>query len=267
MSTTQINFFDRDDRGLIKNFPYVFTDDGRVDYRALLKPEHLYVPKEKVVAIEKKYGKAINELDKTKFADNELAILLSGLKYLLALRGYVSLNQKVDNVTFDSGYNLVSSCTVTCSIEFIPNFESYGKPVTYSDVAGASLGNLDPFVQRYAESMAANRALQRTIRGFLGISICSKDEIGPQGELAKREEPAKSTSNIGSDPKDLLTSHMKSMGLDFKKLKENVIKRYSANIKHSDPQEWEDINSINVNDIFTIIGILVKSKEKLEKTA
>lgn len=253
---SEINFFERDEKGLVKGVEYKFLPDGRIDWRGMLKPEHLYVAKEKVAAIEEKYKKSISQIDKTTLADHELAILLSGIRYLANLRGYTSVNQKVDNVTFDPHYNLVSSCTVTCSIAWIPNYETFFKEVTYADVAGASLGSLEDFVKRYPESMAANRAFQRAVRGFLGISIVSKDECGPSAPLAPKEQASDKYS--GNDPVKMLEDRLQKMGLNFQKLKDNILRKYSEVVKGAD--QWTDINSIPRGDIFTLLGILEKSK-------
>ena len=255
---SEIKLFERDERGLVKGVEYKFLEDGTVDWRGMLKPEHLYVAKEKIPAIEKKYGKSISQIDKTTLADNELAILLSGIRYLANLRGYVKVEQTVNDVTFDNHYNLVSSCTATCSITWRGNFETNLQETTYSDVAGASLGNLEEFVKRYPESMAANRAFQRAVRGFLGISIVAKDECGPQEPIQPKQVEYKSSS---LDPIKMLEDKMSHMGLDFPKLKENIIKKYSDNFK--DAANWKDIQSVEKNDIFTLLGILEKASKKV----
>jgi hypothetical protein len=95
------------------------------------------------------------------------------------------------------------------------------------------------------------------------LSDFSSDLIVFEGkfELPEKREESNNSSSIGSDPKDLLRAHMREMGLDFKKLKDNIIKRYSSDIKNSDPSTWENLETIPVNDVFTVIGILVKAKD------
>lgn len=260
--------FKRDpETGLIIDFQYPLKEDGSVNYRALLKPEHLYVPKDKIPLIEKKYGKPLQDIDLTQAEDRFLAVTMKGLRHICFLRGFKSIKNKVDSVSYDQGYQVTSACTHTCTIKWIGNFETGMQEVTTSDSAEASLSNVGVFMKPFIVTASANRAFCRTVRFFLGLdSIVSKEEIFEgKFELLEKQEESAAPSSTGSDPLDLLRAHMKSMGLDFTKLKDNIVKRYADLIKNSAPSEWTDLETIPKNDIFTIIGILVKSKEASNK--
>jgi hypothetical protein len=169
MSTENINFFERDERGLAKGVVYKFTEDGRVDYRALLKAEHLYVPKDKISLIEKKYGKPLQDIDLTQVEDRFLAVTMKGLRHICFLRGFKSIKNKVDSVSYDEGYQVTAACTHTCTINWIGNFETGMQEVTTSDSAEASLMNVGNFMKPFIVTASANRAFCRTVRFFLGL--------------------------------------------------------------------------------------------------
>jgi len=259
--------FKRDpETGLLLGFPYKFKDDSSIDWSALLKPEHLYIPKDKVAAVEKQYGKSVKEIDVTTIEDKYRAVTLQGLRFLATVRGYECIRQNVDSVSYDEGYQITAACTHTCTIDWIGNYETNMLSVSTSDSAGASLRSVTDFMRPYIECASANRAFCRTVRFFLNLGMVSKEEIFEgKFDLPEKREEAASQSSTGSDPLDLLRAHMKSMGLDFSKLKDNIVKRYAELIKNSNPSEWTDLETIPKNDIFTIIGILVKSKESTAK--
>jgi hypothetical protein len=254
--------------GLFVNFPYSFKDDGTIDYKKLIPARFLYVPKDKEQDVVEKYGKSIDKLDLREVEDRYLAILLGGLRYLLNLRGYKSVVNKVDNVSYDASYQMVSACTHTCTIEFIGNYETSMQSVTYSDSAGASVSSVSKFLLPYIETASANRALCRAIRGFLGLSIVSKEELAenaPIISITKNSNENSLENNSSSSgvllPRDRLRETLKSQDIKFDLFKKTVINHYKDKIT-GNPEEWESIEDIKNEDVFEILGILKDNKKK-----
>ena len=75
---------DRNEDGLINGVDYVFTDDGLIDWRKMVKPEHLVPNKDRT-----------SETDVTKLKDYQLIILLGGIKELAQIRGYTDVKYDV----------------------------------------------------------------------------------------------------------------------------------------------------------------------------
>lgn len=257
----QVPKFERLPNGLAKGIKYVYDEQGRIFWRQMIPSKYLYIvsndPK-KVAEIENKYGKSIKELKVTEVEDKYLAILLGGIRYLWALRGFKSDKRKVDSVFYDPRYELTTACTVTSEITWIPNEESNYES-TSSDIAGATIGNVDDFMKKYIETVASNRAFIRNVRGFLNIAIVGKDELAPAGEVKKPEE----TENIAAsnEPSNLLEKKVKQLKLTFKQFKADCINHYKADIKDN-PESWESFKDIGGVDSFTILGKIAKKEEE-----
>lgn len=256
-----IQNFERDEHGLVKGLEYKYTSDGRIDWYAMLKSEHLYVMKNKEEAVEKQYGKPVSQLDLTKVDKKYICILLTGLRYLSLLRGYEAVSPKIDNVFYDTRYEAVASCTVTCKIEWIGNFETGMKSVSYGGTAGATLSNTDPFVKKYIETIAENRAFCRAVRGFLNISVVSKDEIGPDGNLMMvvTQESSGTEKAPSNNAVSMLQKRLDDEKWSFDVFKRAIIKNHKDKFKNStvDPEKWESIKDIPPRDIFLILGVIL----------
>ena len=76
----------RDKDGLISDgsVEYVFADSGLIDWRKMLKTEHLVPNKDRT-----------SETDVTKLKDYQLIILLGGIKELAQVRGYTNVNNEI----------------------------------------------------------------------------------------------------------------------------------------------------------------------------
>ena len=97
--------------------------------------------------------------------------MLGGIKELAKLRGYTSINFKVNNVS--DGY-----VTAKCTICWQQNYETDSEWRTeYEDVANATLANTDNFCAKFLETIACNRAFVRCVRNYLNIHIVGADEI------------------------------------------------------------------------------------------
>ena len=101
----------RDKDGLISDgsVEYVFADSGLIDWRKMLKTEHLVPNKDRT-----------SETDVTKLKDYQLIILLGGIKELAQVRGYT-------NVNYDIHSPSPEYVVATCSITWIPNYETENK--------------------------------------------------------------------------------------------------------------------------------------------
>lgn len=245
----QINKFERDSNGLLKSVEYKFKDDGSVNWRAMLKPEHLVVQKEKREKVEQLYGKKIEELDITTIDDKYLLILLSGIKHLAQLRSFKHVQQHVDFVNHEKA-------VVTCTIQFAGNYETNNQDVVFSDVASASISNTSGFGQHFLESIAANRAFVRAVRNFLGINIVGQDEISPKGADDSAEIPPPQEVSAHS----ILERKMNEKGFNFETIRETCIKNYTKEL-NSKPDEWKSIKDIPQLDVFTLLGKLEKVKK------
>ena len=96
----------RSETGLIDGIDYVFNDDNTIDWRAMVKTEHLVPDRNKT-----------SETDVTKLPDPQLIILLGGIKELAQIRGYTSVKYDVNCPSPDY-------VVTTCTIDWITNYET-----------------------------------------------------------------------------------------------------------------------------------------------
>jgi hypothetical protein len=164
----------RNEFGLINNgsVKYVYTPEGFVDWRAMINPKHLAVHKFNFERRGKPVPQSITGLD-----DKDLLILLPGIKELAQLRGFKSVSY---TVTTPHPHYVVASC----SIAWIPNFETENREIVFTAIGDASKENTTGFGKDFLGPIAENRAFVRAVRNFLKIEIMSKDEINDANPLA-----------------------------------------------------------------------------------
>jgi hypothetical protein len=215
-TTSSVNvppkLFKRNEHGLLEDptIKYVFNEQGFIDWRKMIKPEFL-VPNKQVF---QRYNKPVPETTDG-LQDNELLILLGGLKELAQIRGYEAvLPYKV--VSPSSDYVIA-----TASIIWIPNYETEGRTVQFSAIGDASSTNTNGFGRNYLGPIAENRAFVRAIRNFLRINIVSQEEIG--GTVT--QEPIEDTSN------NMLQEQMNKYGITFDSIKKKLIEE---NVKNAE---------------------------------
>jgi hypothetical protein len=196
--------------GLIKGVKYVFTEDGLIDWRKMVKPEFLVSNRQRT-----------KETDVTKLEDRDLLILLGGIKELAQIRGYTSVRYDVHTPSPDY-------VVTTCSISWIPNYETEGRDVVFSAIGDASPSNTQSFAKFFLGPIAENRAFVRCVRNFLKINIVGQEELG-NAKLASEESSDENTA----DPKVLLEKVMKEKGLTFEVVKKKLIK-----------EDFDDVDSI-----------------------
>lgn len=163
----------RDKHGLITggSVGYVFNKEGFIDWRKMIKPEFLVPNLSKT-----------SEKDVTKLKDSELIILIGGIKDLAHIRGYTDV--RYDVTTPSKDYVVVS-----CSIKFIPSYETEDKEVVFSGVGDAGAHNTHGFGQAFLGPIAENRAFVRAVRNFLRINIVGMDEMAERQKFVKPFTP------------------------------------------------------------------------------
>ena len=194
--------FTRNEYGLVEDddTKYVFTDEGLIDWRKMVKPEYLVSNRQRT-----------KELDVTKLEDRDLLILLGGIKELAQIRGYTDLTY---NVVSPSADYVIATCTIT----WTPNYETEGRTVKFSAIGDASPGNTKSFARNFLGPIAENRAFVRCVRNFLRIHIVGSDEMG---DVKMGSEPVQESA---ADPKALLKSLMKDKGITFENVKSKLEK-------------------------------------------
>lgn len=195
----------RNEYGLIcsSNIHYIYNDDGTINWRKMI-PARFLAPNEEYFNRKKReIPKSIEGLE-----DYELIILLGGMKELSLIRGYSNVRYEVVSPSPDY-------VITTCSIDFIPNFETENKPITFSAIGDASLKNTSKFGKDFLGPMAENRAFTRCVRNFLRIHIVTAEELkGGDVEKAVQEEDGTT---------EALKNAIARAGLNFLKIKEKLI--------------------------------------------
>jgi len=207
MGNTTINkpptIIKRNEYGLLedKNINYVFNDDGSVNWRKMIKLEFLVANRDRT-----------DETDISKLEDNELIILLGGLKDLANIRGYHS-------VTYTVTHASPEYVCASCSIVWIGNYETEnGESILFQSVADAGLNNTEGFGQMYLAAIAENRAFCRAVRNFLRINIVAKEEI--KNVKTSKPNPAHNSAS----PDIYLTNLMKEKKVNFASIKDKMVK-------------------------------------------
>ena len=183
-----------------------------------------------------------DEADISKLQDHELIILLGGLKDLASIRGFNSVT-----------YNVNKACSeyvcISCSISWVPNYETAGEPVTFEAVADAGLSNTEGFGQMYLAAIAENRAFCRAVRNFLRINIVAKEEI-------KNVKISKPTPSINSASPDIfLASLMKEKKIEFQSIKAKMVKE-----EIEGASGWNNVKDIPRLKMFELIERIQKKK-------
>lgn len=224
--------FERDDNGLLKNIQYRFSPvDGKIDWRAMLRdrPEFL-VPKKEFEGI------PINELK-----DNQILILLSGIRYLYQLRQGLSYSYPI--IISQEG-----KVTATCSITWAGNFETHGKEITSEGVADASYETTDSLTKYYLAAIAENRAFSRCVRNFLNINILSKEEIPDK----KPEFQETQFSNGAPGPHSMLIDLCNKKKVTFEMVQKKMIKMGIEGA--AEMKEFKDIPKAKVLELIEIVN-------------
>jgi hypothetical protein len=234
----------RDKYGLIENKPgliksevnYVFLDNGLIDWRKMVRPEFLVPNRQNFAGRE--LPKTIEGLE-----DKDLLILLAGIKEVARLRGYTEVKYSVASPSSDY-------VVATCSITWIPNFETEDRVVTFSGVGDAGLVNTNGFGRLYLGPIAENRAFVRAVRNFLGINVLGNDELAPQQPANEDAAP-----NGPASPVALLEQLMDAKKVSFEEIKAKLVAE-----KVEGAEDLKSVHDIKKVAVFSLIERLKKKK-------
>lgn len=228
-----IKKFARNADGLIDSITYHFNEDGSINWRKIVRPHFLVSNRDRT-----------SETDISKLEDWDLLILLGGIKEVAQIRGFTSVNYDVKSPSSDY-------VVATCSIDWIPNYETENNPVRFSAIGDASPSNTKDFAKYFLGPIAENRAFVRCVRNFLKINIVGQDEIGK----SKLSTPEESSENSVFEPCAILEKVMKEKSVSFSKLKEKLMKEGFLNA-----ESLASISDIPKIKIFELIERIQKLK-------
>jgi len=238
-----VNKFKRDVNGLLECVEYTFNPDNTINWRSMIRKEYL-VPNRDAFKNQKDLN--LKEIDITVLPDNQLLILLAGIKELAQIRGYLNVNYDVMQAQPDY-------VAVKCTINWVPNYETNMQPVSFSALADAHLDNTKDFAKNFLMAIAENRAFIRAVRSFLKINIVGNDEMGKTTHVDAEVEP----NTLTTQPIALLQKTMEEYHISFEQIKERAVQK-----KMSGSENWNSLNDIPPLSMFTIIsGIKNKNKK------
>jgi hypothetical protein len=235
------SLFSRDENGLLKNVQYSFNDDGSINWRAMVGEEHLFPNRGWFQSRGKDTPRSIDGL-----ADYQLLIKLSGIKELAKLRGF-------SDVSYETVRCELDHVAVVCKMTFLSNYETFGSPVEFQDMANATLDNTSSFATKFLETIACNRAFVRCVRNFLQVHIVGDDEIDKSdssGTPSYNSKKSKSGVNPLSPTSLLKHKAEESLGCEsFEDFRKKYIKTWwqektegiYQNDAVKDANSWEDI--------------------------
>lgn len=239
----QLSKFNRDNYGLLECVDYIFNQDNTINWRSMINKEHLVPNRD---AFKNKKDINLKEIDISTLADNQLLILLAGIKELAQTRGY-------KNVRYDVIQAQPDYVAVKCTIDWLPNYETNMQEVSFSALADAHLDNTKDFAKNFLMAIAENRAFIRAVRSFLKINIVGNDEMGKTTHVDTELE----NSVNATQPIALLEKTMEEYKISFEQIKERAIQK-----KMDGAENWTSINDISPLSMFTIIsGIKNKNKK------
>jgi len=221
--------YKRDGDGLLCNMDYAFNEDGSVDWRSMIKEEHLFPNKGWFESRKKSVPRSIDGLK-----DHQLLIKLSGIKELAKLRGFS-----------DCYYDVVkceeNHVAVKCSITFTPNYETGSESTVFSDMANATLNNTSNFATKFLETIACNRAFVRCVRNFLNVHIVGDDEIDKSDSSGGMVSTLSKSSSLS--PQGILKDVCLDFGYtDFEQFKNQLREWHTSGVyvipDGLDPKSW-----------------------------
>lgn len=240
----------RNEHGLLESVEYEFNEDGSVNWRAMISPEHLYPNKDHFEMRKMPVPSSIEGLE-----DNQLLIKLGGIKELAKLRGF-------HNVTYDVCESSSDRVVVQCMINWMENYESdchsHGSPQTFASIANATIHNTNGFAAKFLECIAENRAFVRTVRNFLGIHIVGADEIDSSKNKSPIVAPPSSHSSGAKDisPQGILKE---KAGTDFSSFLSKLRTLYTEGKYENDPEAiktWKSYKDIPAKECRKLLKLV-----------
>lgn len=233
----------RNEHGLLESVDYEFNQDGSVNWRAMISPEHLYPNKDHFEMRKMPVPDSIDGLE-----DNQLLIKLGGIKELAKLRGF-------HNLTYDIYESSDDRVVTQCMINWIDNYESNGSQ-TFSSIANATVHNTNGFAAKFLECIAENRAFVRAVRNFLGIHIVGADEIDSSKNKSPIVAPPSSSGAKDISPQGILKE---KAGLDFESFKNKLRELYKNESYNYNPNAikgWADYKDIPAKECRKLLKLL-----------
>lgn len=235
----------RNEHGLLESVDYTFNEDGSVNWRAMINPEHLYPNKDWFEMRKMPVPESIEGLD-----DSQLLIKLGGIKELAKLRGMKCIHYQIEESSDERA-------VVRCTIEWVQNYENpHGDwGCSFSSIANATIHNTNGFAAKFLECIAENRAFVRTVRNFLGIHIVGADEIDSSKNKSPIEVPTGSTAKDIS-PQGILKE---KAGVDFESFKDKLRGWYSSEEYKNDPEiikTWKSYKDIPAKECRKLLKLI-----------
>lgn len=234
----------RNNAGLIDSVSYIKNEDGSINWRAMVKSEHLFPNKGWFETRKQSIPSSIEGL-----GDHQLLIKLAGIKEVAKLRGYKSV--KYDIIKCEPSY-----VAIKCGITWIPNYETDYESY-FEDVANATVNNTTDFAVKFLETIAANRAFIRAVRNFLNIHIVGSDEI----DSSKKGTPAifeeENETSLPSS-QNMLEKTAKSNGIkSFGEFQDYLRSLWKINTyKNDEAKVWTCYSDIPAKEARILISIL-----------
>jgi len=236
----------RNEHGLLESVEYTFNEDGSVNWRAMISPEHLYPNKDHFEMRKMPLPESIEGLE-----DNQLLIKLGGIKELAKLRGIKSVGYNVEESSDERS-------VVRCIVEFIANYEnpdSEGLGLSFSSIANATVHNTNGFAAKFLECIAENRAFVRTVRNFLGIHIVGADEI----DTSRNKAPIVVAPSSGAkdiSPQGILKD---KAGVSFESFIKKLRGLYTDKAYENDPEvikTWKNYKDIPAKECRKLLKLI-----------
>ena len=241
------SLFQRDENGLIKTTQYIFNEDGSVNWRAMIKEEHLFPNKSWFQARKLDVPRSIDGLQ-----DYQLLIKLGGIKELARLRGFSSVEYRLERCDYDH-------VAAVCTTSFIPNYETNGEVVVFQDAANATLSNTSSFATKFLETIACNRAFVRCVRNFLNVHIVGDDEIDKSDGKTEVSAPREASASLGIGPTEILRNQCaeKLKCADFNCFKEKLREFWeNETYKNIEVKKWESYEDIPPKEARVLLKLI-----------
>ena len=245
--------YKRDQHGLLINKDYVYNEDGSVNWRAMIPKQFLYIRKEWFTSRNKEVPDSPDGLE-----DNQLAIMLGGIKELAKLRGYEKVKFKISH----HGTNYV---VAKCCIRWIGNYETtdsqdFKIPISYEEVGNATADNTNEFCLKFLETIACNRAFVRCVRNFLNIHIVGVDELD-NSEEAQKCNIEDSKERAFTPTAMLKKTVANKLKVNFNEFKEGFLKELwkSNKYRNEDAKNWKSFEDIPAKEARKLMDQVKKS--------
>lgn len=235
------SLYARDENGLLKNVQYVFNEDGSVNWRAMIKEEHLFPNRGWFESRGRDCPSNIDGLE-----DHQLLIKLGGIKELAKLRGFSDVSYDVQKCQQDH-------VAVTCQINFVENYET-GRCISFQDMANATLNNTSSFATKFLETIACNRAFVRAVRNFLNVHIVGDDEIDKSNGTKPHGE-----ASVSLSPSSILqkTAYSKLGVDDFDAFKEKLRDFWQKDLyKNEDAKDWSSFEDVPPKEARVLLNVI-----------